>query len=296
MAVVLGMRKRQTQTTLAKRKQPSLCSSEDSNEDLQAVFRRHFEAQFKPLDKKPAPKPQEQPQISDLEDGEEEEEEEEEDWAGLSPSPEPAVEIIEHVTTTTSTRASKSELKAFHSSKPPSLLPTLSLSTSNPPSKADEDDTTEAQNLKNDLALQRLLSESHLLSSLSTSTSLDLSLTGRHRHKSTDLRLLTLGARSSLTDPLAQKMPMAMRRGILGKQAERESKRRKEARENGVILERAVGGSAKKRRERRERGVGAPTVGRFKGGTLSLSRRDVASITGAAQGGKGRRKGKGRKR
>lgn len=72
---------------------------------------------------------------------------------------------------------------------------------------------------------------------------------------------------------------MAHRKGILAKAAVKEEVRRREAKENGVILERAIkvkkGGD-----QRRERGVGGPGVGKFRGGTLKLSKRDVADIEG----------------
>ena len=72
---------------------------------------------------------------------------------------------------------------------------------------------------------------------------------------------------------------MAHRKGIIAKAQQREGKRRKEAQESGVILEKAV--KAKKGNgEKRERGIGAPGVGSFRGGTLRLSKRDVASIQG----------------
>ena len=85
-------------------------------------------------------------------------------------------------------------------------------------------------------------------------------------------------------------MPLAQRKGIIAKAAERDQSRRKEAKENGIILEKRAKG--KKRPEaRRQRGVGAPSVGRFQGGMLKLSRKDVDDIVGPqrASKGKGRR-------
>ena len=89
-------------------------------------------------------------------------------------------------------------------------------------------------------------------------------------------------------------MPLAQRKGILAKTKLQEENRRQEAFENGIILEKA---KAKKRSNGlRKRGIGAPAVGRFQGGTLKLSRKDVAEIEGPRKipmGGKG---GKRRKR
>ena len=86
---------------------------------------------------------------------------------------------------------------------------------------------------------------------------------------------------------------MAHRKGMMAKAMEREDKRRKEAKENGIILEKASRGK-KTADSRRERGVGAPGVGKFQGGMLKLSKRDVASIErpqrSSTNGTKGRRK------
>lgn len=73
-------------------------------------------------------------------------------------------------------------------------------------------------------------------------------------------------------------MPMAHRKGIAAKGAEKEGVRRREAQENGIILEKAT--KKKTAAARRERGIGAPTVGKFEGGMLKLSRKDVADIQG----------------
>lgn len=98
-------------------------------------------------------------------------------------------------------------------------------------------------------------------------------------------------------------MPVAHRVGITKKADQKEARRRHEAKENGVILEKVsfTSGSgagskkagAKYKSVKRQRGVDAPGVGRFSGGTLKLSRKDVASIQGPSSGGAAR---KGRRR
>jgi hypothetical protein len=95
-----------------------------------------------------------------------------------------------------------------------------------------------------------------------------------------------------------EKMPMSHRKGIIAKQNEREEKRRKEAKENGIILEKAK--SAKKFEGKRDRGVGAPAVGRFSGGTLKLSKKDIMEIEGprrsaSGRGGRGGGRGRGKR-
>ncbi|KAF6241745.1 hypothetical protein HO173_000457 [Letharia columbiana] len=76
-----------------------------------------------------------------------------------------------------------------------------------------------------------------------------------------------------------QKMPLAQRRGITAKATEREEHRRREAQENGIILEKAAK-SKKKSDAIRQRGIGAPSVGKFQRGMLKLSKKDVADIEG----------------
>lgn len=146
------------------------------------------------------------------------------------------------------------------------------------------------ENLQNDLALQRLLKESHLLESGTS----DLNPTGKNRHKALDLRLQALGAKKSIFEQ--KKMPKSHREGIQNKIIKTEANRRREARENGIILEKPVFKQQKSSGKRRERGIGAPAVGKFSGGTLKLSRHDLASIQGpsrrGSKGGKGSKRGR----
>ena len=74
-------------------------------------------------------------------------------------------------------------------------------------------------------------------------------------------------------------MPLAQRKGIIAKATKREHLRRREAQENGIILEKATQ-SKKKDDSMRQRGIGAPSVGKFRGGMLKLSKKDVADIEG----------------
>ena len=91
-------------------------------------------------------------------------------------------------------------------------------------------------------------------------------------------------------------MPMSHRKGIISKQSDREEKRRREARENGIILEKARSGMKGHKEARRDRGIGGPGVGKFSGGTLRLSKKDIFDIEGpkkkfASKGGRGRGRG-----
>lgn len=118
----------------------------------------------------------------------------------------------------------------------------------------------------------------------------DLDPTGKRRHKALDLRFQSLGASNSIYRQ--EKMPMSFRKGIAKKARSREEARRKGAKEAGIVLERKH--LVKKDKERRERGVGGPAIGKFRGGMLVLSKKDVASIEGPkqkARGKKGSRRG-----
>jgi hypothetical protein len=111
---------------------------------------------------------------------------------------------------------------------------------------------------------------------------------GRTRQKATDLRVQALGSKLSIHKQ--DKMPMHMRKGMAAASAAREAKRRREAMENGVVLERETG--KKKRRERGRGGdVDRPGVGRLRGAELRISERDVKSIEGTRDvfGRRGRR-------
>jgi hypothetical protein len=165
----------------------------------------------------------------------------------------------------------------LQSTKPPTRKASLATVQSQAQTR---DDEVEVTNLKNDLDLQRLLQESSLLKKHKEASKAD-------RHRTIDLRLQSLGLKSSLYSQ--EKMPMAHRQGIKARAHSREELRRKDARENGIVLEKA---SQKGSRDKpkRERGVDAPGVGKFRGGTLKLSRRDVADIQGPKQNTRGGRR------
>jgi hypothetical protein len=262
---------------------------------MKAIFQKHFETQFKPL---PIEKVEQSEPNSSGEDVESEREGD--GWEGFSSEEEIApVQIVDYgvARTTneddededdavTSAQLSKKELKAFLSGKVP-ISSTTSIATSSSSTKkkdkTDEDDADKI-NLKHDLALQRLLSESHLLNPTASS---NLEASGKNRLRALDIRMQSLGAKSSTFD--GGKMPMNMRKGITAHRTGLEVKRRSDARENGIILERE-----KRKREavgKRERGIEGHSVGRYKGGMLTLSKRDVRSIEGPRERGRGGKRG-----
>ncbi|KAK4985196.1 hypothetical protein LTR28_002198, partial [Elasticomyces elasticus] len=269
MAVILGKRKRRT----ALKQENSESSGGSDAEDIQAAFRTAFEAKFRPLD---IERPVVKPAIVTAQEDVEEEGEAESDWSGISGDED--VEVIEHALPLAGDeQMTKQEMRAFmvHAKSQASALPLLTIpQSSRPPiekqtkqptarqkTQPAEDDEAETANLQNDLALQRLLKESHLLDpSASKNTT---SPFGSNRHKATELRLQALGSKTSILTQ--DRMPMAHRKGIMAKSEEREERRRREAKENGIILERAKAAKATRGGAmRREGGVGAPGVGRFK--------------------------------
>ncbi|EXJ63156.1 hypothetical protein A1O7_03601 [Cladophialophora yegresii CBS 114405] len=283
-STMLGKRKRQT--AIAPRRMARIDDEKLAVEPLSAsdheIFRRHFESIFEPL---PESQTATSPSLSlDDVDVVGEPSDEESEWGGLSesePGLEPdnaTIEIVEHrakIDAAADPELQRQQYKAFMSSRPPKEVEVVARTKS--AQEIDEEDALEALNLKHDLDLQRLLKESHLLEQAKASSTL-----GSHRHKALDMRIQSLGSKGSVFHQ--EKMPMAHRRGILAKAAAREKSRRREASENGIILEKSV---AKSRTGelRRERAVDVPAVGKFRGGTLRLSKRDVLDIQGPGRSG-----------
>lgn len=283
MAVILGKRKRQIIAPAAKQSQKPTDSSDDDNDaTARALFQKAFEAKFKPLEVQPVGQHEE-----DDDEDSEDEGEPESDWDGFNQD-EGEIEVIKHAQPDMDAIFSglkNAKKKAYMSSKPPTSedLPEQSVKKVKPDA-TDDDDGAESTNLKNDLALQRLLKESHLLEPVAFSSSAP---EGRSRIKALDMRIQDLGGKASTLKQ--DKMPLSHRRGIAGKAASREASRRKEAAENGIILEKAKH-AAPKMQKKRERGVDGPGIGKMRGGTLKLSSRDIRSIEGSRPGGKGRKR------
>jgi hypothetical protein len=332
MSMALGKRKRRQDVS---KTQDAASDDSDDNATARALFQRAFEKKFKPLESdKPAREKKPVVEDNSEDDNEEDEDENENEndpdsqsgsdedsdaFSGFSeaeaetaPS-KPQIEIIEDRTfrQTLSKAEEKRLKKQFMSAKIPSTpkfpiahKPSGAAATiSSDPDKGDNDDS----NLQNDLALQRLLKESHLLdaTTFSASGSASSAPEGAARLKALDMRIRDLGGKKS---HLAQeRMPIAFRKGMVSKASEREDKRRTEAKENGIILERfgakSAGGGAGAAtrgggRERKKAiGTGAPDVGTYRGATLRLSKNDIKGIEGSGKrGGKGGRGGRGGKR
>ncbi|KAK3295937.1 uncharacterized protein B0H64DRAFT_159442 [Chaetomium fimeti] len=316
---------------LGKRKSRATVEEPEAVADAQELLRQHFEARFKPLAASPAaraaPKKTTNNDESDGDDtdasqdddeSEAESDQSNSEWGGVSDDEDEdeedtearVVEVIDHTSTasTTTTAMSKRELKAYLSSRPPdpSQLAAQTTNNSKKTSADGEQPEDSAAFLANDLALQRLISESHILSAAGanpshwqsqhaagTATNVRAFAAGRTARKTTDMRVQALGAKQSILSQ--SKMPMSMRKGIVGAAAVKEDKRRREARENGIILEReAKKPKITKKKGRGERPVDLPGVGRMKGAELRVSAREARDIAASVRAPAGR--GRGRKR
>jgi hypothetical protein len=151
-----------------------------------------------------------------------------------------------------------------------------------------------------------LIAESHILSAAGgnashwqsqhaagTATNTRAFAAGRTARKTTDMRIQALGAKESVLSQA--KMPMSMRKGIVGAAAAKEEKRRREARENGIVLEREVKKPKTKKKARGDRPVDLPAVGRMRGAELRVSAREARAIAASVRGPAGKGKGKRRR-
>jgi len=104
----------------------------------------------------------------------------------------------------------------------------------------------EADNLENDLKLQRLLKESHILANNVDPqfSGADLTLktidfedpTGKSRKRVLSSRLQELSTTNLTKDKKLESMPMNMRKGMIAKRDEKIAKYEKEARNAGIVL------------------------------------------------------------
>ncbi|KAI0177715.1 hypothetical protein BJ166DRAFT_29217 [Pestalotiopsis sp. NC0098] len=239
------------------------------------------------------------------------------DWGGLSGSDDDEeeaeqdtarpnkIEVVDYSQSNAPTNPlaaalARREAKTYLSSKVPLSSVGGAEATNKPKSSKTKTPTDEdsADLVKNDLALQRLLSESHLFNPTKRSGSLIGSAvttehTGRNRHLATDMRVAALTENKNKSSSIFKqdKMPMSHRKGIEGARRDRDAKRRREAKENGIILEKATGSGKKgPQRSARERAVDAPAVGKLRNGMLKLSKRDVAEINGPVRRGNDKKK------
>ncbi|KAL8634064.1 hypothetical protein Q9189_000310 [Teloschistes chrysophthalmus] len=265
MTVVVGKRKRRKEVEVSSpHDSPEACHAD---EQLQSILRQHFETKFEPL---ASFEPLVAPELSNEEGSNIEDDDA--DWTGFSGDEDGVSTVVVDYRgrDREKTDISREEAKSFMPPIQPNGQPASTKRKVMEPINTDEA-ATDAANLQKDLALQRLLKESHLLDSSSESAP-----SGQKRHRALDIRQQALGSKESVFSQ--QKMPLAQRKGIMAKSIERDARRRREAKENGIILEKAA--KSKAREPQRQRGIGTPSVGKFSRGMLTLSKKDVAGIVG----------------
>jgi hypothetical protein len=134
-----------------------------------------------------------------------------------------------------------------------------------------EDD--EAQNLKHDIALQRLLRESNLLAEYATKED-----PGRLRHLTLDSRISHLGGKEIAKG----NVPLRIQKGIETAKAKRREKSEREAQEAGILMPVKRKSKPEKVRERGLRTVSG--VGKFKNGMLKINAREIRRVNNAGSG------------
>ena len=188
--------------------------------------------------------------------------------------------------------------------------------------------TNSAKDLKDDLELQRFISESHLLKNLSetrekanyqsganlTLKTLNDPIIGKARVRTLDARIHELSSINGDEKKLnkMENIPMNIRKGMIKKQMERINQFETNARENGIILsknkkgtfrkldndnsfissEKTYGRGLNKDNKIRDRGLKIQSVGRSTRNGLVLSNDDIEKIQGS-RGGRGGRAGRG---
>ena len=110
MAAVLGKRKRLANQRTQSPSTSSLRPSDTEHEDERDVFRRAFEAKFKPLD---GTLKHQNDQVEGSRRKQDQEEQDESDWEGFESEDDTAVRVIEHNTVLKQDPLSKTATKAF---------------------------------------------------------------------------------------------------------------------------------------------------------------------------------------
>ncbi|ANZ73562.1 BA75_00202T0 [Komagataella pastoris] len=208
---------------------------------------------------------------------------------------------------------SKDELKMVRAGKPISLK-ALQEKQKLALKNSAANNSEEQEHLVNDLQLQRLLDESHLLAGSSERFSgADLLDTidfeepiGKARLRTLNARVRKLASTNGKNGGLParlEKMPMSMRKGMIKKQLEREAEFEKEAKEAGIVLSKKrkgefrnlatgdrvtsksdrIGTGIKKVAKMRDRGLKINSVGRSTRNGLVITPKEIAKVSGPAK-------------
>lgn len=231
------------------------------------------------------------------------------------------VKFEDKYSNTTSNKPTATEKKLRKSGKPISLaeLKRKKEEALQEQLKGKKKDPTSAEDLKDDLELQRLLNESHILKSLSderrnsnhlsgaeiTLKTLNEPIIGKARVRTLDARIQELASINGDEKKLnkLEKIPMNIRKGIIQKQKSRIDKFENDARENGIILsknkknnfrkidndtsfiskDKIIGRGNVHKTQMRDRGLKIQSVGKSTRNGLVLSSKDISKIQGPQQ-------------
>ncbi|CAI5759165.1 unnamed protein product [Candida verbasci] len=162
------------------------------------------------------------------------------------------------------------------------------------------------ENLQNDLKLQKLLKESHILTNTLEYSGADLTLqtidfddpTGKARRRTLDSRFEELSSTNGVRPKTLEKMPMNMRKGMIKKRNEKISKYEKEAKDAGIVISKVrkgelrdlsagrgstsssdrLGSGKKIKKTNRDKGLKIHGIGKSTRNGLVISQNDITRI------------------
>ena len=211
---------------------------------------------------------------------------------------------------------SKAEVRMARSGRAPTMKEIAEKDKQKPAAKKISS-KEDQENLDNDLKLQRLLSESHILSNLMAHSGADLTLqtidfedpTGKARRRAIDSRIRQLASTNSATGGLPKtlkKMPLSMKKGMIRKRDSRISKYEEEAKNAGIVLSKVkkghvrdlvsskgstlvsdrLGTGTKTKNTKRDKGLKISSIGRSTRNGLIISQEEIDRIGGKGKFGK----------
>lgn len=234
------------------------------------------------------------------------------------PNPKPKVVKLDDSLSSSRPQISKAEKKLLRAGKALTLEEMKkkeALAQALQSSKKEEED-----NLQNDVKLQRLLEESHILANKMDYSGADLTMetmdfeepTGKARLRTLDSRMRSLSSMNSSTGGLPKRlenMPMSMRKGMIKSHEKKVARYEEEAKNAGIVLSKVkkgefrninqgkgvspvtnrIGLGKKNRSTTRDKGLTIQSIGKSTRNGLIISQKDLAKINGPKQNKRKRR-------
>ncbi|CCE83591.1 Piso0_004172 [Millerozyma farinosa CBS 7064] len=232
--------------------------------------------------------------------------------------PKPKVVKLDDSLSSSRPQISKAEKKLLRSGKALTLEEMKkkeALAQASQANKKEDDD-----NLENDVKLQRLLEESHILANKMDYSGADLTMqtmdlevpTGKARLRTLDSRMRSLSSTNSSTGGLPKRlesMPMSMRKGMIKSHEKKVARYEEEAKNAGIVLSKVkkgefrninqgkgvtpasdrIGLGKKNRSTTRDKGLTIQSIGKSTRNGLIISQKDLAKINGPKQNKRKRR-------